>query len=182
MFESISFSLSTAIVSGNNYDLTFFAANSNPVGSESLRVGVSTIPTSFGTQATVVPLGLNGAYTQYSITFTAPENGAYLTIEPAALGEFWFGLDDFSLELSSALSVTELTTNENIKIFPNPSSNFIQISGISERIKFKIINVLGAEIKNGIASNNKKIDIRDFTNGLYFLKFENGNTIKFLKE
>ena len=88
----------------------------------------------------------------------------------------------FEVSISSTLSVDDINENEKVKLFPNPSSNFIQISGISERIKFKIINVLGAEIKNGIASNNKKIDIRDFTNGLYFLKFENGNTIKFLKE
>ena len=88
----------------------------------------------------------------------------------------------FEVSISSTLSVDDINEKEKVKLFPNPSSNFIQISGISERIKFKIINVLGAEIKNGIASNNEQIDIRDFANGLYYLKFANGNTIKFLKE
>lgn len=88
----------------------------------------------------------------------------------------------FEVSISSTLSVDDINENEKVKLFPNPSSNFIQISGLYERINYKIFNVLGAEIKNGITSNNEQIDIRSFTKGLYFLKFDNGNTIKFIKE
>jgi len=38
------------------------------------------------------------------------------------------------------------------------------------------------EIKKGIIADNEQIDISNFTNGMYFLKFKNGNTIKFIKE
>lgn len=111
MFESISFDLSSSIVSGQTYMISFYAANSNPVGSESLSVGVSTGAASFGTQAVLVPLGSNAAYTQYSATFTAPISGSYLTIEPAVLGEFWFGLDDFSLEVNCTSSTSSATVS-----------------------------------------------------------------------
>ena len=182
MFESISFSLSTAIVSGNTYDLTFYASNSNPIGSESLKVGVSSNPNSFGTQASIIPLGSNGTYTQYSITFTAPENGDYLTIEPAALGGFWFGLDDFSLELNSVLSVIDVT-NENVKLYPNPSNlGFIGVNGIKSMQDYIIYNSLGKETIIGKISENERIDIKNLTNGLYFLKFENRISLKFIKE
>ena len=71
--------------------------------------------------------------------------------------------------------------NSSISIFPNPSTNFIQISGLN-KTTYKIIDILGAEIKAGRISDTERINIQDLTNGLYFLKFENGSTTKFIKE
>jgi hypothetical protein len=180
MFEGISFELSSGLISGNTYDLSFYAANSTSSSTESLRVGVSSEADSFGTEATLVPLGSNSAYTQYSISFTAPASGNYLTIEPAVLGNFWFGLDDFSLELNGALSLVEFT-NEGYKIFPNPSSDFIQVSGLTKNENYTLYNVLGAKIRSGQIYNNAQIDISPLNNGLYFLKFNSGTVIKILK-
>jgi len=80
------------------------------------------------------------------------------------------------------LSTNEFELENNIKLFPNPSSELIQISGLKENENYRIYNISGSEIKNGIVSNNEQIDIRNFSNGLYFLKFDNGNTIKFIKK
>ena len=183
MFESISFNLSSSIISGETYNLTFYAANSSPGGSESLSVGVSTTNTSFGTQAILIPLSTNSSYTQYLGTFTAPASGDYLTIEPAAIGNFWFGLDDFFLEIDTSLSLEEVElTNNNIKIYPNPSNDFIQINGLIRKERYRIYNTLGAEIKEGEISDNEKINIQILKSGLYFVKFEDGNTLKFIKE
>jgi hypothetical protein len=99
-------------------------------------------------------------------------------------GDYYFSIiDDVTIASLSTLSTddVELTINK-IKVHPNPSSNIIQISGLDEHSNYKIFNVLGAEIKNGIVSKNEQIDIRSFTNGLYFLKLENGNTLRFLKD
>ncbi len=82
----------------------------------------------------------------------------------------------------NTLSLNDSNYNNIYKIFPNPSSEFIKIANLKSKESYSIYNVLGAEIKNGIISNNEQIDIRNFTSGLYFLKFEDGNTIKFIKE
>lgn len=84
-------------------------------------------------------------------------------------------------------SNTTLSTNDNIsiekiKIFPNPSSNFIEITGLTTKNSYEIYNTLGKEVKKGIVSENEKIDIQNLTNGIYFLKLENKKTIKFIKE
>lgn len=84
--------------------------------------------------------------------------------------------------LNSTLSIDDFNKNENLKLFPNPSSEYVQISGLKELVNYKIYNVLGTEIKKGVIANDKQIDIKYFINGLYFLKFDNGNTIKFIKE
>ena len=184
MFESISFNLSAPIIEGNTYDLTFYAANSSIVGSESLAVGVSTDSSAFGTLATSVPLGTNSTYTQYSMTFTAPADGDYLTIQPAEMGDFWFGLDDFSLEVNSVVGVeNNKLTGGNIAIYPNPvNENFIRIKGIEGIENFMIFNNYGQELMNGEIGITDKIDVRSLSKGLYFLKLDNNSIIKFLKD
>ena len=90
----------------------------------------------------------------------------------------------FSYERSTdqTLGTDNFELKNMIKLFPNPSSEFIQLSGLISKERYKIYNILGAEVKKGSISNQEKIDIRNFTNGLYLLKLENGNTSKFVKE
>ena len=80
------------------------------------------------------------------------------------------------------LSLLNISSLKKISIYPNPSSEFIHISNLKSKEFYRIYNALATEIKNGYISDNKSISIRDFTNGLYFLTFDNGNTIKFIKE
>ena len=90
----------------------------------------------------------------------------------------------FTYERSTdqSLSTNELELGTTFNLFPNPSSEFIKVSGLAENQKYTIYNILGAEIKNGLISNNEQIDISNFTKGMYFLKFKDGITLKFLKE
>jgi hypothetical protein len=89
--------------------------------------------------------------------------------------------DDLDYSVGS-LSINDISTKTKIIIFPNPSKDFIQITGLDNTENYRIYNTIGAEMKNGIISNNKEIEIKNFPNGLYIMKFENGNTIKFVKE
>ncbi|WP_452230073.1 T9SS type A sorting domain-containing protein [Lacinutrix sp. MEBiC02404] len=96
-------------------------------------------------------------------------------------GNETFGIDD--IVLGTTLSNTDFTiSNINLKLFPNPSNQFIKISGLTNTEKYKIYNILGSEVANGNVSNNEKIDIKNYANGFYLLKLENGNTFKFIKE
>ena len=72
--------------------------------------------------------------------------------------------------------------SKKITIFPNPTSDFIRISGLKKVENYRIYNILGSEIKKGSISDDEKIDIQNIANGLYLLKFDNGNTIRFIKE
>ncbi|KRP27419.1 MAG: hypothetical protein ABS28_05220 [Cryomorphaceae bacterium BACL22 MAG-120619-bin32] len=144
-------------------------------------------------------LALEGYMNNIDFTFT-PVGGSNSTVVASLNGGIaqvnlnWTGVTSFTVSSTGStflfdnliLNSSTLSTNDfaskTIKVFPNPSSEFIQISSISNELNYKIYNLLGAEIKKGIIANDEQIDIRDFTNGLYFLKFENGNTIKFLKE
>ena len=92
-------------------------------------------------------------------------------------------LDAFAWSPEEVLSVDGASLNENsIRVFPNPASNAIAVSGITQEENYKIYNVLGAEIAKGTVSNNEAISVNNFSNGLYLINFDNRNAIKFLKK
>ena len=99
-------------------------------------------------------------------------------------------LMDFSLTGSASnwlydgtLAVSDINLLKGaIQIFPNPSSDYIQIKALTKAEKFKIYNEFGEILKAGTTDDNMKINVQDLTNGLYFLKLESDKTFKFLKE
>tara|TARA_Y100000385_G_C13098960_1_gene643196 strand:+ start:642 stop:1316 length:675 start_codon:yes stop_codon:yes gene_type:complete len=80
------------------------------------------------------------------------------------------------------LGINDFNIKDNITLFPNPASDFIQIVELTETESYKIYNAIGAIVHSGQASNSVKIDIQNLTNGIYFLKFDNGYTYKFIKK
>tara|TARA_B110000114_G_scaffold104011_1_gene109461 strand:+ start:432 stop:983 length:552 start_codon:yes stop_codon:yes gene_type:complete len=91
-------------------------------------------------------------------------------------------LYSLSIDCGNTLSIDDLNFENKFSLFSNPSSDFISVLNLKSAENYLIVNQLGQEIKRGIISNQEKIDIRNFTNGLYFLLFDNGNSIKFIKE
>lgn len=71
---------------------------------------------------------------------------------------------------------------EKLKLFPNPANNFIQISGLKDPVNYSIYNLLGSEVRKGTVSQNQRIDIQNITSGLYFIRLQNGTSIRFAKQ
>jgi hypothetical protein len=80
------------------------------------------------------------------------------------------------------LNTNEFELDNKVNLFPNPSSEFIQFSGLTTKVNYTIYNILGKEVKNGIISNQEKVEVKNLNNGLYFLRLDNRNTIKFIKQ
>lgn len=80
------------------------------------------------------------------------------------------------------LSVNGIDAEHDVRLYPNPSSDYVQVKGLKRSQNFSLYNVLGVEITSGNISNNDQIDIKDYPSGLYFLNFDNVNAIKFLKK
>ncbi|MDG1159570.1 MAG: T9SS type A sorting domain-containing protein [Flavobacteriales bacterium] len=181
--EGISFELSQTLINGQNYTLTFDAYSQTDFGSQgNIVIGISDQNTTFGTQI-YEAVTIASQWSSFQFSFTAPNNGLYLTVmqkNTNTLGS-WNIIDNFSLS-NGTLSIDDLNFENKLSLFPNPSSNFIIVSNLKSTESYLIINQIGQEIKRGIISNKEKIDIRNFTNGLYFLKFDNGITTKFIKE
>jgi len=178
MFESISFALSSPIISGQTYNLSFYAANSNPINPESLSVGISTDSTSFGTQAVIVPLDTNATYTQHFVTFVAPISGDYLTIEPDTIGDFWFGFDDFSLEVSTPSGLIENNFENELLIYPNPTQGnfYVDLGENYKAVTITITDMNGKLIQSSTHGESQLLNLKlDGPVGIYLLRIESGN-------
>lgn len=70
----------------------------------------------------------------------------------------------------------------SVKVSPNPAYDRISIKGLKNINNYSIYDVFGNETLKGSIIDNGEIVINKFSNRLYFLKFDNGNAIKFIKK
>tara|TARA_B110000305_G_C19176534_1_gene509899 strand:- start:229 stop:819 length:591 start_codon:yes stop_codon:yes gene_type:complete len=116
-------------------------------------------------------LGTDIAITTTGFIITGSNNGNYTLIQPT-----------LSADIVTTLGVDDIIDVKlSLKLFPNPSVNFIKISGLSEKANYIIYNLLGKEILRGKVLNEENIFIQDLSNGTYFIKVENAKAIKFIK-
>ena len=179
-FDAISLELSSPLISGNTYTIDFKARSIGNIGS--LLIGVSTTNNNLNsTTIYTANLSVSLVWSNFSFDFVAPNNGTYITVMPTGELDLVTQIDDFTIS-PSTLSINDFEIRNSIKIHPNPTQEFINVSGLIETEKYSILNKLGQVVKKGIISENEKINIQNLTNGFYFLKFQNGNVIKFIKE
>ncbi|MBT8261094.1 MAG: T9SS type A sorting domain-containing protein [Flavobacteriaceae bacterium] len=81
---------------------------------------------------------------------------------------------------STTMSIIDVE-KESIKIYPIPSTDLITISGLQDRKDYCIFNIFGQIVLEGTINNYNKINIQNFSNGIYVLRFDTGQTIKFIK-
>lgn len=74
------------------------------------------------------------------------------------------------------------TTAKNIVISPNPSTDYIKISGLSNEQSYIIFDMVGQVVVSGTIRNEERINLQDFKSGLYILKFSDRTILKFIKE
>jgi len=76
----------------------------------------------------------------------------------------------------------EIDFKAKIKTYPNPSTNYISLSGLAESQNYIIYNMQGKQVLNGSITSDNKIEVKFLTKGMYLLKLENFEIIKFIKE
>jgi len=78
-----------------------------------------------------------------------------------------FCLDNVGIELES--SIEDLAKNIDLNIYPNPSSDFINVEGIEDaKVSASIYSISGALLQSNV-SLDQQIDIRSLENGSYIL-------------
>ena len=102
-----------------------------------------------------------------------------------------FGITTYDLKTNSnyvlcvrgnpVMAATEFTAKNAIKVYPNPASNFVLLSFPNELnlVQIEMTNALGQIIyANEVKpiSNEYKIDIQGFLDGIYFINIMNDNS------
>lgn len=75
-------------------------------------------------------------------------------------------------------ALNAISTSDKYKVYPNPVTETLNVSGVTENDKITLYNTVGSLIKSDVGN---KMDISELASGLYFLKINNNHTIKILK-
>ena len=112
--------------------------------------------------------------TEENPTMTYNSEGNYV-VTLTATNECGTSIQQETLNILSCTSIDEVETETSI--YPNPASQNITITNV-ENADIEIANALGQVVyANENASGNISIDVRNFTNGTYFVKV-NGSVSK----
>lgn len=99
---------------------------------------------------------------------------------PEYLGEHFFPTyNDF---FSISTSTSTIHSNQDVIVYPNPSTDFIRVTESYGIISYTIYTLDSKPIQTGTISNNGEINIKSLITGMYFIQFDNGNPLKFIKE
>ncbi len=82
----------------------------------------------------------------------------------------------------NSLSVEDLSGSRKIEIYPNPTSNDITIANLKTRQGYVIYNIIGEKVMEGNIVEMERINVRKLKGGMYFIKFENGASVKLIKQ
>lgn len=139
------------------------------------------------------PVGVNDLSCDWIVTRIVDffGNGCPIAILFKPCNEtYYFYVQEDCLCSDSPLLSLEDTSNINdhslYKVFPNPSSTGIQISGIfSDECRYQIYNIQGKKVSEGKYTNDKIIDISNYLDGIYLIRLlegEKNRTFKFIKK
>jgi len=106
--------LSAPLVAGNSYTFTFWDLSFSSWVSNPLQLGLSTTSTTQGTVIHTTAAGAtNGVWTQRTVTFTAPNNGQYITVRQTigTATTSWVMVDNFVMVTVSPPPITFADTN-----------------------------------------------------------------------
>lgn len=179
---------SVALTRGNSGEIynanleTIYQKGTSPLGTEWAIGDLSELESlTFSSFRTAVgkPRNVVGKKLVLHIT----DENIYLSVEFTSWSQGSGG--GFSYKRSTNNTTTSIKENisqEKTNVFPNPSAAFIQITGLSKVQNYEIFDVVGSKIKQGILEKNKRIETKDFKKGVYFLRLENGKSLRFLKK
>lgn len=112
-----------------------------------------------------------------------------LVIELSDAGWNWLAGDYPATEINLAetLSNNDFDTKEQFTIYPNPSTEYVEIEGLDQlsRSKITIYNTSGKSVFQDENLQSNRINVSSLNSGIYLMSIQSDNfiqTIKFIKK
>lgn len=104
------------------------------------------------------------------------------TANPAPCGNTNYGSTvDYTLNVTQGMSTNDFS-NKDLKTFPNPVKDFLNISNNKNISSVIIYNLLGQEVQNlNVNDNNLQVNMSTLTSGTYLVKIQSEDTIRTVK-
>lgn len=153
--------------------------------------GFNSIPRSFVVKDNYMYIALSDNISKIDITQPSPIPTIVTTNvndpQGLAIKDCYLYISEKNSNKITKLNLCSLSTEiikptKPISLYPNPSENQIKVSGLAETQKYKIFNIHGIVVSEGIISSSLEISIQNLKTGIYFFKLENGYVIDFIKK
>ena len=80
-------------------------------------------------------------------------------------------IDD--IMITSVTAIHENDLNAGIKVYPNPASNFVNVTSEVGLLNVRIVNYTGQVVyQQNVSDNNVKISTSELSAGIYILQME----------
>lgn len=119
----------------------------------------------------------------YDLSQGKAPNQTYWSVEvlenknTVRFGTYGRGIWDFNIAIST--SVDNELVKDNISVYPNPTTDIVNISKNQPSSQYQIVNAQGQIIVNNnhIYNQTTKIDLSSYQEGIYYLIFDDGNKV-----
>jgi hypothetical protein len=190
------YTLTVGVGSGDAYDgaSVWIDWNRNGTFEDSekvLNAAVSpAVPTQYTSSFTVPSTAVEGQPLRMRIVYIyggATNNGASIPSAFACGTNFYYGeTEDYNVIVASTLGTSDVAGPKNdIQIYPNPVSDILNITKVSDKSAYKIYSAAGQLVKHGNI-NNGQINVSELIKGAYVITIEDKGrepfTSKFIKK
>ena len=127
--------------------------------------------------------------TPVSGTFTIPTNAVLGSTRmrvsmkyngiPTSCEAFSYGqVEDYTVNIVSSSKFDEVNPDNTIAItlYPNPASDILNITNVTEKATFRVYNLMGQVVAAGMIRNGN-ISVRDLSNGNYLLEITDNEIV-----
>ncbi|WP_228446579.1 reprolysin-like metallopeptidase [Chryseobacterium sp. 3008163] len=138
---------------------------------QALPLGVTTKTAVFSVPATAVT---NSSLRMRIVTvLLTPQSVGASIPDSFACGSFPNGeVEDYNVVVASPLSTNETSgANNGIQIYPNPASDILNVTKVSDKATYKIYSAAGQLVGNGSISNGK-INVSSLIKGAYVISID----------
>ncbi|NPD45282.1 MULTISPECIES: T9SS type A sorting domain-containing protein [unclassified Lentimicrobium] len=82
--------------------------------------------------------------------------------------------------LTTEVGITENKSSDNVRLFPNPANDFVQISSAESLNRINLYNLMGQKIYTLNVSDQSQVQLNTalFENGIYILEIESSTSIE----
>ncbi len=176
------YTLTVNVGNGFQYDgaAAWIDWNRNGIFEDSEKVlnsAVSTaIPTQYTSSVTVPSTAVENQPLRMRIVYIyagASNNGISIPSDAACGTNFYYGeTEDYNVVVASSLGTNETTNPKNgVQIYPNPATDFLYVTKISDKATYKIYSVAGQLVDSGSIKDGK-INVSSLIRGNYVISIE----------
>lgn len=96
----------------------------------------------------------------------------------------WGEVEDYQVVVTPQMSTVEIATKDSVRIYPNPVAEILNVTKVSNKAEYQVVNAAGQLVLKGVISDNK-VDVGALEKGNYIISVKDGATSfseKFIKK